>query len=173
MRTQKLSRLVILALFLCVSWRCSAAATVAPRSSAASVLFIQLSPEQSYIDLDSPGRSNAQRQVRTSVHVTVTGATASSMHPILIYACMTTEEGMRAAGKSLTLAITTLRIRNDRGEWAELEPLAELEGRRGVRIAVVNRVSATVLLEIQMNVPPSQTAGNYQGILMLQAQEQK
>jgi hypothetical protein len=95
------------------------------------------------------------------------------MYPIVIYACMTTEEGMRAAGKSLTLAITTLRIRNDRGEWAELEPLAELEGRRGVRIAVVNRVSATVLLEIQLNVPTSQTAGNYQGILMLQAQEQK
>jgi len=79
---------------------------------------------------------------------------------------------MRSATNKSSLPTVSLRIRNDRGEWAALEPLPELQGRRGVRIAVVN-ASANILLSMQLQVTPHQAAGSYQGVLILQAQEQR
>jgi hypothetical protein len=134
-------------------------------------MVIQISPESSYLDLDSIDRVAALRQTSTPVRVTLTGATASSMRTIEIYASIPTEEAMRLSDKSSTIATGTLRIRNDRGEWSALLPLVELEGRRGVRIAILNQASSTILLQMQLQVPTSQVPGAYQGVLTLEAKE--
>jgi hypothetical protein len=132
---------------------------------------IQISPESSYLDLDSIDRAAALRQTSTPVRIMLTGTTASSMRSIAIYACIPTEEAMRLSDKSSTMATGTLRIRNDRGEWSALQPLLELEGRRGVRIAIVNKASSTILLQVQLQVPTSQVPGAYQGVLTLEAKQ--
>ncbi len=155
-------------LLLCMSCMCAAAT----RPDTAPVV-IQLSLGSSFLDLSSYDRTATLRQTSVPVHIAVTGATIGSAHPIEIYAGVATEEAMRLAGKVQTIAAGSLRIRNDRGEWAELEPLPELEGRRGVRIAVLNGTSATVLLQVQLQVPAGQVPGRYQGALTLEAQERQ
>jgi hypothetical protein len=102
----------------------------------------------------------------------VADGTTTFLHPIEVYACVTTEEAMRLAGKSPTLALANLHIRNDREEWTALEPMAKLGGRLGVRIAVLYSASARFLLQVQLRVPASQEPGTYQGVLTLEAMEQ-
>jgi hypothetical protein len=107
-----------------------------------------------------------------SVRVTVTGATAGSLHTVSVYVCLTADAAMRKAGGVASLAADTLRIWNDRGEWAPLEPLPALGGRSGVRIAVVNSASATILLRAQLRASIRQAPGDYRGILIIEAQDQ-
>jgi hypothetical protein len=166
MRTRNRIILAVLVSLLCIGTMCMAATQVAPIS-----MSIQISPESSYLDLDSIDRAAALRQTSTPVRITLTGATPGSMRSIAIYACIPTEEAMGLSNKSSTMAAGTLRIRNDRGEWLALQPLSELEGRRGVRIAILNKASSTILLEVQLQVPTSQAPGAYQGILTLEAKE--
>lgn len=162
--------LAIVVVFLCLSRMCAAATRPIQVSPASESTAIQLSPESSFLDLDSTDRSARLRQTSTPVRITVTGAAVTSRYPIELYACVASEVAMRLAGKTSTLATATLRIRNDHGVWAELTPLPELEGRRGVRIAVVNGASATILLQVQLQVPAGQAPGNYQGTITLEAQ---
>ncbi len=169
MRTSRQIALAIAASLLCMGHTCAAGNRNAPLS-----IVVQVSPESSSLDLNSDDRTATLRQTSTPVRVTVTGSAVSSPRPIqvYVYACLPTEEAMRLSGKPLTMAAANLRIRNDRGEWIELEPLPELEGRRGVRVAVINGASATILLQVQLQVPAGQAAGNYQGVLTLVAQQQ-
>jgi hypothetical protein len=81
------------------------------------------------------------------------------------------DQALSLTGKSSTVAAENLRVRSGEGEWRPLEPLAELGGRRGVRVATVNNASAQFLLQVQLQVPASQTPGTYQGSLILLAQE--
>lgn len=166
MRTSNRIILAVLVSVLCIGRMCMAATQVAPVP-----MSIQISPESSYLDLDYIDRTAAIRQTSTPVRITLTGATASPVRSIEIYACIPTEEAMRLSGESSTMATGNLRIRNDRGEWSALQPLIELEGRRGVRIAILNKASSTILLEVQLQVPTSQVPGAYQGILTLEAKE--
>jgi hypothetical protein len=151
---------------LCMSYMCSAATSSAPLS-----IVIQMFPESGSLDLTSADHAAALRQTSTPVRIMVTGATVTSMHPIEVYACLTTEEAMRLVGKSSTLANANLRIRDDRNEWTTLKPMAKLGGRLGVRIAVLYSASARILLQVQLRVPASQAPGTYQGVLMLEALE--
>ncbi len=141
--------------------------------STPSSIVIQISPNSSVIDLTSSDHAAALRQASTPVHVTVTGAIPGMRHHIEVYACVDTETVMRLPGKPSTLATTNLHIRNTQGEWAVLEPLAELGGRRGVRIAILNGTSAGFLLQVQLKVLTNQAPGNYQGALTLLAQERE
>jgi hypothetical protein len=150
-----------------MSYMCSAATPPVPLST-----VIQILSESSSLDLNSADHTAALRQTSTPVRMTVTGATVGSMHPIEVYACLTTEEAMRLAGKSSTLASANLRIWNDRAEWTTLKPMAKLGGRLGVRIAVLYSASARILLQVQLRVPASQEPGTYQGVLTLEAMEQ-
>jgi hypothetical protein len=102
----------------------------------------------------------------------MTGTKVDPLHSVLIYACVTSPDAMRLAGNASTLTTSSLRILNDRGEWAALEPLPELEGSLGVRIAVVHGAPATVLLRVQLQVPAGQKPGTYQGVLTIEAREQ-
>ncbi len=138
--------------------------------STPSSIVIQISPGSGSLDLSSTDHTSALRQASTPVRVTVTVVTPGMPHRVAVYACVNTDEAMRLSGKALTLTTANLRIRNAQGEWAMLEPLAELGGRRGVRIAVVNGTSAEILLQVQLQVLTSQPPGIYQGSLMLLAQ---
>jgi hypothetical protein len=99
------------------------------------------------------------------------GATSGTPHRVEVYACVDNDQALSLTGKSSTVAAENLRIRSGQGEWMALEPLAELGGRRGVRIATVNGASAEILLQVQLQVLASQPAGTYQGSLILLAQE--
>jgi hypothetical protein len=135
--------------------------------------LIQISPESSFLDLNAVDHTTTQQEASTPVRITVTGGTNGSLHPVVkVYACFTTEEAMAFAGKSAKIAVANLRIRNDHGEWAEPEPMAELGGCRGVRIAVLRGTSTRILLQVQLRLPSAQTQGNYQGLLTLEALEQ-
>jgi hypothetical protein len=158
--------LVIVVSFLCMSRMCAAAT-----SSASSSVVIQISPDSSFLDLNSTDRTATRREASTPIHIVVTSATTNFLLPIDVYACVDTDEAMRLVGKSLALTTANVRIRNEQGEWAALEPLAELEGRRGVRIATINSASARIILHVQLYVQTSQTQGTYQGTLMLLARE--
>jgi hypothetical protein len=151
---------------LCISGVSKAAPPNAPLSS-----IIEITPDSRYLDLDTVDRDASVRQTTTPVRITMMIG-SSSVRPIEVYACIATEEAMRLSGKPSTLAASSLRIRNDRGEWAALEPMAELNGRRGVRVAILNKVSSTILLQVQLQVPTGQAPGTYEGVLMLEAQEQ-
>lgn len=166
MRTGNQWFFAIVASVLCIS-RVSTAAT--PRTPTS--MIIQISPESSYLDLSSSNRAATLRQTSTPVRVTLTGAIAGYTRPIEIYVCVPTDEAMRLSGSSMILAIASLRIRNDQGEWAAMEPLPELDGCRGVRVAVLSRTSTTILLQLQLEVPARQAPGIYQGVLMLEALE--
>jgi hypothetical protein len=145
----------------------AAAASAAPLST-----VIRVSPDTSYLNLNSGERTVALRQASTPVRIVVTGGTISPLHRIEVYAYVDSEEGMRASGESSALGIANLRIRNVQGDWVALEPLAEIAGRRGVRIAVFNGASASILLQVQLQVPTAQIPGTYQGTLILLAQEE-
>lgn len=86
----------------------------------------------------------------------------------LIYCVWNVTEGYAPA----LVAAANLRIRNDHGAWAELEPLPNLDGRRGVRIAVFNGASLSIPLQVQLQVPAGQALGRYQGVLTIPAREQ-
>lgn len=166
MRSSRRIALAIVLASLSVRHICLAA------TGSVSSASIQLSSESGFLDLGSVEQSESLRQTSTPVRVTLTGTTDSVPHPVEVYACVASEVAMRLTDKPATLAIATLRIRNDHGEWMELEPLPELEGRRGVRIAVLNSTSATILLQVQLQVPAGQAPGRYQGTLTLVAKEQ-
>lgn len=135
--------------------------------------LIQISPESSFLDLNGADRTAAQREASTPVRITVTSGTNGSLRPVIkVYACFTTEEAMRLAGKSGKIAMANLRIRNDQGQWTEPEPIAELDGRRGVRIAILRGTSARILLQVQLRMPSGQAQGSYQGVLTLAVLEQ-
>jgi hypothetical protein len=151
---------------LCASRMCAAATPATPLSIA-----LQIVPDASFIDLNAPDQTGTLRQASTPIRLSITGGTLSPLHPIAVYACLDGEDAMRLAGKTSTLSTATLRIRDAQGQWTEPEPLTELEGRRGVRIAVVDGASAQILLQVQLQVPSGQRPGNYQGSLMLMAQE--
>jgi hypothetical protein len=166
----RIGRRIVLAVMVslfCMSYTCSAATPPVPLSIA-----VQLISESSSLDLNSADHNATLRQTSTPVRIMVTGATITYMHPIEVYACLTTQEAMRLAGKSSTLASASLRIWNDREEWATLKPVAELGGRLGVRIAVLYSASARILLQVQLRVPATQEPGTYQGVLTLEAMEQ-
>ncbi len=141
-------------------------------STAQPPVSMQLIPGSGVLTLSSTDSTATLRQSSTPVQLIATHGTISAMHPIYVYAYLTTKEAMRRANNGPTMDVSSLRIRNDHGEWAQLVPLPELEGRSGVRIAVVNGASATILLQVQLKIPDGQTAGEYQGILTLEAQEQ-
>ena len=159
--------LAVMVLPLCMSSMCSAATPSVPLSIA-----IQIISESSSLDLNSADHNATLRQTSTPVRMMVTGATVTSMHPIEVYACLTTQEAMRLAGKSSTLTSANLRIWDDREEWATLKPMAKLGGRLGVRIAIFYSASARILLQVQLRVPAAQEPGTYQGVLTLEALEQ-
>lgn len=163
--------LAIVATLLCMSYTCAAATQPIQVSPASTSTVIQVSPESSFLDLNSTDHTAALRQTSTPVRITVADGTTTFLHPIEVYACVTTEEAMRLAGKSPTLALANLHIRNDREEWTALEPMAKLGGRPGVRIAVLYSASARFLLQVQLRVPASQEPGTYQGVLTLEAME--
>jgi Na+-transporting methylmalonyl-CoA/oxaloacetate decarboxylase gamma subunit len=163
------SQIVFTFLMLLFSMNYMSAAVT--RSVPASL--IQISPESSFLDLNAVDHTTTQQEASTPVRITVTGGTNGSLHPVVkVYACFTTEEAMAFAGKSAKIAVANLRIRNDHGEWAEPEPMAELGGCRGVRIAVLRGTSTRILLQVQLRLPSAQTQGNYQGLLTLEALEQ-
>lgn len=166
MRNRRRIALAILLASFGMRYMCFAA------TGSVSSASIQLSSESGFLDLGSVEQSESPRQTSTPVRIILTGTTDSVPHPIEVYACVDSEVAMRQIDKPKTLAIATLRIRNDHGEWMELEPLPELEGRRGVRIAVLNNTSATILLQVQLQVPAGQAPGRYQGTLTLEAKEQ-
>lgn len=166
MRATRRIVLVIVVSFLCMS-RMRAAAT----SPASSSLVMQISPDSSSLDLNSTDRTATRREASTPIHIVLTSATANSLRPIDIYAYVDTDEVMKLVGKSSALTTANVRIQNDRGEWTALKPLAELDGRCGVRIAVIYSAAARILLQVQLQVPISQAHGMYQGTLMLLAQE--
>ena len=112
----------------------------------------------------------AVREASTPVRVVVTGAAAGYPHRVEVYAYV--EEAITPGGKSPELSPESLRIRDAQGDWTALQPMAELEGRRGVRVAVVNGISARILLQVQLEVPAGQTPGTYRGNLILTAQEE-
>jgi hypothetical protein len=170
MHANKRIILVTVIAFICLIQIRAAVAQPGRPSPLSTSNVIQLSAESSFLDFDSIDRSVTLRQSTTPVHLTVTGAVVTSLYPIEIYVSVTSETAMRLAGKLSTLSTSSLRIRNDRGVWAELAPLPELEGRFGVRIAVVTSSSATVLLQVQLKVPPGQAPGNYQGTMTVEAQ---
>lgn len=157
---------VVFVALLCASRICTAATPAAPLSVA-----FQIIPDANSLVLNAPDQTGTLRQASTPVRLSVTGASLSPLRPIAVYACLDSEEAMRSSGKAPALATTNLRIRDAQGQWTEPEPLPELEGRRGVRIAVVNGASASILLQVQLQVPSGQRPGNYQGPLMLLAQE--
>jgi hypothetical protein len=142
-----------------MSYTCAAATQPIQVSPASTSTVIQVSPESSFLDLNSTDHTAALRQTSTPVRITVADGTTTFLHPIEVYACVTTEEAMRLAGKSPTLALANLHIRNDREEWTALEPMA-------------NSASARFLLQVQLRVPASQEPGTYQGVLTLEAMEQ-
>ncbi len=92
---------------------------------------------------------------------------------LMVYAYFSGDEGMRAPGKGTTISLGEVRIRNDRGEWVDLAPLAEVNGYRGVRIAVVHGWETTVQLQIQVRMPAGRPPGNYQGVLSLAVTQQQ
>jgi len=147
-------------LLLCMNHMSAAVTRPVPAS------LIQISPESSFLDLNSADHSANQQEASTPVRITVTGGINGPLHPVIkVYACFTSEEALRLAGKSAKIAMANLRIRNDQGQWTEPEPIAELDGRRGVRIAVFNGTSARVLLQVQLRMPSGQAQGSYQGVL--------
>lgn len=163
MRSSRRVILVSFAAFLYVGRMGAAVTPAAPLAIAFQIL-----PDASSLNLTSPDQTVTLRQASTPIRISVKGMT---FRPIEIYACLDSEEAMRLAGNSSALATANLRIRNIQGQWTELEPLPELGGRRGVRIAVVNAAYASILLQVQLQVPPGQRPGNYQGSLTLLAQE--
>ncbi len=167
MFNQRISKIGVILLLFWASW-----ARAGTTPSSATAVNIELIPESPFVNLSYENSADGIRESRVSVHVVISGATAKFLRPIEIYACLPTEEGLRSAANSSTLSAASLRIRNDHGEWVALEPLPELQGRRGVRIAVINS-SANILLSMQLQVAPRQAAGRYQGVLMLQAQERQ
>jgi len=164
---QLISKIGVIFLLFCASWACAGT----PASSAAAV-NIELIPESSFVSLSHENPVDGISGSSVSIHVVIRGTAARFSRPIEIYACLATEEGLRSTTNSSTMSAASLRIRNDHGEWVGLEPLPELQGRRGVRIAVINS-SANILLSMQLQVAPRQAAGRYQGVLMLQAQERQ
>jgi hypothetical protein len=144
--------------------------TAATKPATGSV-SIQIFPESSYLDLDSADHSATLRQTSTPVRISLPDVPGIMSGPTEIYAFIPTDEAMRLSGNSSTLSTASIRIRNDQGAWTALEPLAQLEGRRGVRIAVLSKSSATILLQVQLQVPAGQVPGTYQGVLTLEAQE--
>ncbi len=165
MRINALNTMALCALVLSACWTCAA---VTPP---AQVPTIQLIPESSFLKFQRTGGTANLNEASVPVHLAMTGATVGPPHTVLVYACVTSVDAMRLAGKASTLTTSSLRILNDRGEWAALEPLPELEGSLGVRIAVVHGASATLLLQVQLQVPTGQKPGAYQGVLTLEAQE--
>jgi hypothetical protein len=153
-------------LLLCMSLKCAAVTPATALSFA-----IQILPQAGSLDLSSPDKTAPLREASTPVRITATGARGGASRPIEVYAYLFSEEAMKRAGKASALATATLRIRNDHGEWSELKPLAELDGHPGVRIAVLNSASATILLQVQLQVPASQAPGSYEGVVTLEAQE--
>ena len=133
---------------------------------------IQVFPESTFLDLDPVDGANAARQTTTQVRVAVKGNSADLSHSIGVYACFETGQAMKLSGKSSGFAAADLRIRNDRGEWAELEALPDLQGRLGVRLAIFKGSSASIPLEVRLQVPSGQAPGKYQGVLTIQALEQ-
>lgn len=173
MRVSRQIVLAILLSLLCMS-RIYAAATRRDQVSSptSGPVVIQIFPESTFLDLDSVDGTTTLRQTSTQVRIAATGATAGFSRPIAVYACIDTGQALRLSGKPSAFTASNLRIRDDRGEWAELEVLPNLEGRRGVRIGVLKGASTSIPLQVQLRVPAGQTPGRYQGVLTIQALEQ-
>ncbi len=152
----------------------AAAATRHASSITSGPVVIQIFPGTTFLDLDSVDGATTLRQTSTQVRITATGSTSGFSRPIEVYACIDADQALRLSGKGKASAFTatTLRIRNDRGEWAEPEVLPNLEGRRGVRIGAFKGTSTSIPLQVQLRVPAGQAPGRYQGILTIQALEQ-
>lgn len=173
MRTSRQIVFAIVLFLLCIS-RVDAAATrhAATSSLNSGPVIIQIFAESTFLNLDSVDGTASLRQTSTQVSLTVAGAMAESSRHIEVYACVESDQALRQSGKPSVLTSANLRVLNDRGEWAEPEVLPNLEGRRGVRIAVFNGASISIPLQIQLRVPVGQTPGRYQGVLTIQALEQ-
>lgn len=172
MRTNRQIVFAILLSLLCMS-RIGEAATRRDQVSSpgSGPVVIQVFPESTSLDLNSVDGAASLRQTSTQVSIAVTGVTAGSSHSIEVYACVDTDQALRLSGKRSAFTAANLRIRNDQGEWAELEELPNLEGRRGVRIGVLKGASTSISLEVQLQVPAGQAPGRYQGVLTIQALE--
>ncbi len=174
MRATRQTVLVAILSLVCMSRIYAVAATWhAPASGPTSgPVVIQIFPASTFLDLDSVDGTPTLRQTSTQVRIAATGATAGFSRPIAVYACIDTGQALRLSGKPSAFTASNLRIRDDRGEWAELEVLPNLEGRRGVRIGVLKGASTSIPLQVQLRVPAGQTPGRYQGVLTIQALEQ-
>jgi hypothetical protein len=161
-----------LALLLCGANLCSAAAPAAPISTGISSAVIQVAPESSSLDFDSTNGTGAEREASTLVRIRVTGPVSSVLRPVEIFACVSGNEAMRAAGKRSALIASTLRIMNSQGEWVSMLPMPELEGRSGALVAVLSGTPATFRLRLRLELPRGQASGKYLGFITLEAHEQ-
>jgi hypothetical protein len=158
-------RRTILAISISLLCACRIGAAATPATTAAPLtVAIQISPDTNSLDLSSANHTILLQQASTPVRVTVMGGTSGLPHRIEIYACVDSDRALSLVGKSSTLAAANLRIRNAQGEWVELEPLAQLGGRRGVRIAVLNSASAEILLQVQLQVRPARRQAPIRGL---------
>lgn len=139
-------------------------------SAAPPTVQIQISADASSLDLSSANHTVTVRQASTPVRITVMDAAPGTPHRIEVYACVETDDAMHAPGRAAALTAASLRIRNAQGVWTTPQPLAELEGRRGVRVATLSG-SAEILLQVQLEIPTRQAPGTYQGALTLLALE--
>ena len=110
MFNQRISKTGLI-LLLCASWAAQGRPHLRPQRSTSN---LSQNPPSSA----SPRKLvDGIRESSVSVRVVISGAAAKFSRPIEIYACLATEEGLRSSATPSTLPATSLRIRNDRGEW--------------------------------------------------------
>jgi hypothetical protein len=165
------SVLACLALLCGAVGPCSAAAEPISGASSAAVV-IQLISGSNSLELKPGDQDSTELEASTPVQVSTSGSTNSFIHPVQVFACISSGEAMRTTKRPSSVAVANLRVKNEHGEWVGLEPIPELQGRLGVLIGVLNGRFSTFLLQVQLHLPAGQAAGDYHGLLMLEAQEQ-
>ncbi len=166
---------VVLASFLCcgallLNSNPSPASVVAVPSPTMRAGTLRISSESAALTFAASG-SGEEREASTVLRISAIGGEVSPLHPLQVLVSISEVQAMRAGGRA-SLNVANLRVRNDRDQWVPLQPLPELNGRFGVRIAIVRSAPASCLLQVQLHLSAGQKPGDYSGLLTIEAQEQ-
>ncbi len=148
------------------------AKTVAVFAPGTPAKSLQLTAAAPSLTFEETGPGLKQREASTVLRISANNNEVSALHPVQVLVAVSQAQAMQASGRGPSLDVADLRIRDDHGEWAALQPLQELNGRFGVRIAIVRSAPATCLLQVQLHLSAGQRPGDYRGLLTVEAQEQ-
>ena len=137
------------------------------QSEPAAILLI---PDSSSVGLLSEDTSSGLQYANIPVRLLVAGSQQIT-GPIDIYACGDPGGALHLTSRNQAIPLSALQVMDERGQWESMHSLPELEGRQGVRIAVVQGPSARIILRMQLHVPPRQVAGTYEGSVTLEARQ--